>query len=48
VLAVLVASALLAWPAFRLAWMFYYLDIQVCEDCWDLQIRFADEARRLA
>lgn len=47
VLTALTATALLVYPIGRLAWFFCYVDLRVRRDCWDMQLRFAEEARRL-
>lgn len=46
-LAVLTASALLVYPIARIAWFFCYIDLRVRRDCWDMELRFQQEARRL-
>jgi hypothetical protein len=47
VLTALTATALLVYPVGRLAWFFCYVDLRVRRDCWDMQLRFAEEAKRL-
>jgi hypothetical protein len=43
----LTAAGLLVYPLARLAWLFCYLDVRVRKDCWDMQLQFAEEVRRL-
>ena len=47
VLATLTATALLVYPINRLAWFFCYIDMRVRGDCWDLELKFAQETERL-
>lgn len=46
-LTVLTGSVLLAYPIVRLAWFFCYIDLRVRRDCWDIELSFQEEARRL-
>jgi hypothetical protein len=43
----MLAVALLVYPLARLAWMFCYIDVRVRRDCWDMELEFLQEARRL-
>lgn len=45
-LSTLVGTALLTYAWLRLAWFFSYVDLRIREDCWDLELALADEARR--
>lgn len=45
-LSTLVGVSLLTYSWLRLAWFFSYIDLRIREDCWDLEIALADEARR--
>jgi len=45
-LATVVGVSLLTYAWLRLAWFFSYIDLRIREDCWDLEIALADEARR--
>lgn len=47
VLTTITATAMLVYPAARLAWFLCYVDIRVRLDCWDLELRFSQEATRL-
>ncbi|MFQ5732489.1 MAG: hypothetical protein ACE5KM_11120 [Planctomycetaceae bacterium] len=46
-LAVLTAAVLFVFPIARLAWFFCYIDLRVRRDCWDMELLFQQEARRL-
>ena len=46
-LAVFSASVMLVYPIARLAWFFCYIDLRVRRDCWDMELMFRQEARRL-
>jgi len=43
----LTAVGLLVYPIGRLAWFFCYVDLRVRRDCWDVELEFVQEARRL-
>lgn len=43
----LAATWLLVYPIGRVAWFFCYIDLQVRRDCWDLQVQFLQEVKRL-
>jgi hypothetical protein len=47
VLTTATATALAVYPVGRLAWFFCYVDVRVRRDCWDMELLFAREARRL-
>lgn len=47
-LAVFAAAVMLVYPIVRLAWFFCYIDLRVRRDCWDMELLFRQEARRLA
>lgn len=47
VLSAATATALLIYPICRLAWFFGYIDLRVRRDCWDIELEFVQEARRL-
>lgn len=44
----LLAVLWLVYPLARLAWFFCYLDVRIRKECWDLELDFRIEARRLA
>jgi len=46
-LTVFAASVLFVYPVARLAWFFCYIDLRVRRDCWDMELLFQQEARRL-
>jgi hypothetical protein len=46
-LAVFAAAVMLVYPIVRLAWFFCYIDLRVRRDCWDMELLFRQEARRL-
>lgn len=46
-LTVLTGSILFVFPIMRIAWFFCYIDLRVRRDCWDMELRFRQEARRL-
>jgi hypothetical protein len=46
-LAVFAAAVMLVYPIVRLAWFFCYVDLRVRRDCWDMELLFRQEARRL-
>ncbi len=46
-LTVIAAIGLLVYAVGRLAWFFCYVDLRVRRDCWDMELRFTQEARRL-
>ncbi|MCA9048689.1 MAG: hypothetical protein KDA89_08170 [Planctomycetaceae bacterium] len=35
------------WPVMRIAWFFCYLDQRIRAECWDLDLQFRTEARRI-
>ncbi|MBS0266689.1 MAG: hypothetical protein JSS02_32475 [Planctomycetes bacterium] len=41
------AVAFLVYPIARLAWFFCYIDVRVRRDCWDMELKFLQEAQRL-
>jgi len=43
----LTAIGLLVYPIGRLAWFLCYVDLRVRRDCWDVELEFVQEARRL-
>jgi hypothetical protein len=43
----LFATAWLVYPLARLAWFFCYLDVRIRKECWDVELDFRIEARRL-
>jgi hypothetical protein len=43
----LLAVLWLAYPVARLAWFFVYLDLRIRQECWDLELDFRLERRRL-
>ncbi|MBI1349468.1 hypothetical protein GC163_24650 [bacterium] len=45
-LSTLVGTFLMTYAWLRLAWFFTYIDLRIREDCWDLELALADEARR--
>jgi hypothetical protein len=47
-LTVFAAAVMLVYPIVRLAWFFCYIDLRVRRDCWDMELLFRQEARRLA
>ena len=40
-------SAWLTYPIIRLAWFFSYLDNRIRSECWDIEVKFRQEAIRL-
>jgi hypothetical protein len=46
-LTVFAAAVMLVYPIVRLAWFFCYIDLRVRRDCWDMELLFRQEARRL-
>lgn len=46
-LTVFAAAALFVYPIARIAWFFCYIDLRVRRDCWDMELKFQQEARRL-
>ena len=47
VLALITLTALAVYPVGRMAWFFCYVDTRVRRDCWDMELQFSREARRL-
>jgi hypothetical protein len=45
--AAVAATVLAVYPIGRLAWFFCYIDLRVRHDLWDLELKFAQETRRL-
>lgn len=41
------ATLWLVYPVARLAWFFCYLDVRIRKECWDVELDFRIEARRL-
>ena len=46
-LTALQASLWLPYPIIRLAWFFCYLDQRIRNECWDIELQFRIESRRL-
>ena len=44
---VLTGTTLLVYPIARMAWLFCYIDLRVRRDCWDMELKFQQEARHL-
>lgn len=44
----LLATLWLIYPVLRLSWFFVYLDQRIRNECWDVELHFRREARRLA
>jgi len=44
----LMATFWLLYPVLRLSWFFVYLDQRIRNECWDVELHFRQEARRLA
>lgn len=47
VVTAMLAVALLVYPLARMAWFFCYIDVRVRRDCWDMELKFLQEAARL-
>jgi hypothetical protein len=47
VVTALTGTMWLVYPLARLAWFFCYLDVRICKECWDVELDFRVEARRL-
>lgn len=46
-LTVFTGTVLLVYPIARIAWFFCYIDLRVRRDCWDMDLKFQQEVRRL-
>lgn len=47
VVTALTGTMWLVYPLARLAWFFCYLDVRIRKECWDVELDFRVEARRL-
>jgi hypothetical protein len=47
VITVVLAVAFAVYAVGRLAWFFCYIDVRVRRDCWDMELKFLQEAQQL-